>query len=105
MSSNHLAKALCTEATCPARHRRTGSLLPLEDVPALVPTPRHDDREFAAAHGLDSAAFSQDSQYRYRSRVLRGLHGGPEGERRRSFDAPAVAYERGGEAPARKLNY
>lgn len=57
------------------------------DIPGaliFVPTPRRDERGFftrtfdaqiAAAHGLDVAAFVQDSQSRSRRGVLRGLHG------------------------------
>ncbi|GAA3197532.1 MULTISPECIES: dTDP-4-dehydrorhamnose 3,5-epimerase family protein [Nonomuraea] len=49
----------------------------------FVPTPHHDDRGFftrtfdtalAAAHGLDPAAFVQDSQSRSRLGTLRGMH-------------------------------
>lgn len=50
----------------------------------FVPTPHHDDRgmftrtfdaQVAAAHGLDPAAFVQDSQSRSRLGTIRALHG------------------------------
>ena len=56
----------------------------IADVLVFVPTPHHDERGFftrtfdastAAAHGIDSAVFIQDSQSRSRFGVLRGLHG------------------------------
>jgi dTDP-4-dehydrorhamnose 3,5-epimerase len=56
----------------------------LAGVLVFVPTPHHDDRGFftrtfdhdvAAAHGLNPAAFVQDSQSRSRRGVLRGMHG------------------------------
>lgn len=56
----------------------------LLDVLVFRPTPHRDSRGFftrtfdaevAAAHGLDPAAFVQDSQSRSQSGTLRGLHG------------------------------
>ncbi len=56
----------------------------LSEVLLFRPSPRHDDRGFfsrtfdaevAAAYGLDSAAFVQDSQSRSGYGTLRGLHG------------------------------
>lgn len=56
----------------------------LPGVLLFVPTPHHDERGFftrtfdaevAAAHGLDPAAFLQDSQSRSKGGVVRGLHG------------------------------
>jgi dTDP-4-dehydrorhamnose 3,5-epimerase len=56
----------------------------LSDVLVFRPSPRRDERGFftrtfdaevAAAHGLDPAAFVQDSQSRSSGGVLRGLHG------------------------------
>ena len=56
----------------------------LEGVLVFVPTPLHDNRGFftrtfdaptAAKHGLDAAAFGQDSQSRSKQGVIRGLHG------------------------------
>lgn len=56
----------------------------LDGVVIFVPTLHRDDRGFftrtfdagvAAEHGIDSAAFAQDSQSRSRQGVLRGLHG------------------------------
>jgi len=68
-------------------HVRTTSLA---GVLVFEPTPHRDDRglftrtfdaDVAAAHGLDGAAFVQDSQSRSTRGVLRGLHGrGGEGE-------------------------
>jgi dTDP-4-dehydrorhamnose 3,5-epimerase len=62
----------------------------LSDVLLFRPTPYRDERGFfsrtfdaavAAAHGLDPAAYVQDSQSRSRRGTLRGLHGrGGEGE-------------------------
>ena len=55
----------------------------LEDVLLFRPTPHRDDRGFftrtfdaevVAAHGLDPAAFVQDSQSRSSIGTLRGLH-------------------------------
>jgi dTDP-4-dehydrorhamnose 3,5-epimerase len=56
----------------------------LPGVLLFLPTPHHDDRglftrtfdtAIAAEHGLDGAAFLQDSQSRSRHRTVRGLHG------------------------------
>ncbi|GAB3254451.1 dTDP-4-dehydrorhamnose 3,5-epimerase family protein [Nocardioides dilutus] len=56
----------------------------LGDVLVFRPSPSHDDRGFftrtfdaavASAHGLDPAAFVQDSQSRSCRGALRGLHG------------------------------
>lgn len=56
----------------------------LQDVLLFRPTPHRDgrgfftrtfDAEIAATHGLDPAAFVQDSQSRSLSGTLRGLHG------------------------------
>lgn|SRR5690606_45002 len=56
----------------------------LAGVLVFVPTPHVDhrgfftrtfDAEVAAAHGIDAAAFVQDSQSRTRRGMLRGLHG------------------------------
>ncbi|GAB3700197.1 dTDP-4-dehydrorhamnose 3,5-epimerase [Actinocorallia lasiicapitis] len=56
----------------------------LAGVLLFVPEPRHDDRGFftrtfdaavAAAHGLDPAAFVQDSQSRSVRGTVRGMHG------------------------------
>ena len=56
----------------------------LSDVLLFRPTPHRDDRglftrtfdaEVAAAHGLDAAAYVQDSQSRSDQGTLRGLHG------------------------------
>lgn len=62
----------------------------LRDVLVFRPTPHRDDRGFftrtfdaevASAHGVDTAAFVQDSQSRSGWATLRGLHGrGGEGE-------------------------
>jgi dTDP-4-dehydrorhamnose 3,5-epimerase len=62
----------------------------LRDVLLFRPSPHRDDRGFftrtfdaevAAAHGLDPAAFVQDSQSRSVGGTLRGLHGrGGDGE-------------------------
>ncbi|MEU8244836.1 dTDP-4-dehydrorhamnose 3,5-epimerase [Nonomuraea sp. NPDC048916] len=62
----------------------------LDGVLVFVPTPHHDDRGLftrtfdaavAAAHGLDPAAFVQDSQSRSRLGTIRALHGrGGRGE-------------------------
>lgn len=62
----------------------------LRDVLVFRPTPHRDERGFfsrtfdaevAAAHGLDPAAFVQDSQSRSELGTLRGLHGrGGDGE-------------------------
>jgi dTDP-4-dehydrorhamnose 3,5-epimerase len=58
--------------------------LPLPGVLLFVPTPHHDDRGLftrtfdsavAERHGLDPAAFRQDSQSRSRQGTVRGLHG------------------------------
>ncbi|MBD3135441.1 dTDP-4-dehydrorhamnose 3,5-epimerase family protein [Microbispora bryophytorum] len=58
--------------------------LALEGVLLFVPTPHHDERGFftrtfdtavAAEHGLDPAAFIQDSQSRSRKGTVRGMHG------------------------------
>jgi dTDP-4-dehydrorhamnose 3,5-epimerase len=55
-----------------------------EGVLIFLPTPHHDDRgmftrtfdaQVAAAHGLDPAAFVQDSQSRSRLGTVRALHG------------------------------
>jgi dTDP-4-dehydrorhamnose 3,5-epimerase len=57
---------------------------PLAGVLVFAPTLYHDDRGFftrtfdaavAAQHGVDGAAFMQDSQSRSKRGVLRGLHG------------------------------
>jgi len=57
---------------------------PLSGVLVFGPTPHHDDRGLftrtfdaavAAEHGVDGAAFIQDSQSRSKRGVLRGLHG------------------------------
>lgn len=57
---------------------------PIPGVLVFAPTPHHDDRglftrtldaDLAAAHGLDTTTFVQDSQSRSRQGVLRGLHG------------------------------
>jgi dTDP-4-dehydrorhamnose 3,5-epimerase len=62
-------------------HVRTTSL---PGVLVFAPTPHRDDRglftrtfdaDVAAAHGVDGAAFVQDSQSRSVRGVLRGLHG------------------------------
>jgi dTDP-4-dehydrorhamnose 3,5-epimerase len=62
-------------------HVRTTSLA---DVVVFVPEPHHDERgvftrtfdtDVASEHGLDGAAFTQDSQSRSRRGVVRGLHG------------------------------
>ena len=62
-------------------HVRTTSLA---GVLVFEPTPHRDDRglftrtfdaEVAAAHGIDGAAFVQDSQSRSTRGVLRGMHG------------------------------
>ena len=68
-------------------HVRTTSLA---GVLVFEPTPHRDDRglftrtfdaEVATAHGVDGAAFVQDSQSRSTRGVLRGMHGrGGEGE-------------------------
>lgn len=56
----------------------------MDGVLLLRPTPFRDDRGFfsrtfdatiAAGHGIDHAAFLQDSQSRTRENVVRGLHG------------------------------
>ena len=56
----------------------------LAGVLLFVPTPHHDDRGFftrtfdaliGAEHGLDPAAFVQDSQSRSRQGTIRGMHG------------------------------
>ncbi|GAA0952510.1 dTDP-4-dehydrorhamnose 3,5-epimerase family protein [Nonomuraea longicatena] len=56
----------------------------LDGVLLFVPTPHHDDRglftrtfdaALAAEHGLDAAAFVQDSQSRSRLGTIRGMHG------------------------------
>jgi dTDP-4-dehydrorhamnose 3,5-epimerase len=56
----------------------------LDGVLLFVPTPHHDDRglftrtfdaALAAEHGLDAAAFVQDSQSRSRLGTVRGMHG------------------------------
>ncbi|GAB7007646.1 dTDP-4-dehydrorhamnose 3,5-epimerase [Nocardioides sp. AN3] len=62
----------------------------LKDVLVFSPSPHHDERGFftrtfdadvAAEHGLDPAAFVQDSQSRSGHGTLRGLHGrGGDGE-------------------------
>ncbi|WP_327088043.1 dTDP-4-dehydrorhamnose 3,5-epimerase [Nonomuraea sp. NBC_01738] len=62
------------------RVERTG----LDGVLLFVPTPHRDDRglftrtfdaALAAEHGLDPAAFIQDSQSRSRLGTIRGMHG------------------------------
>ncbi|MEO3869600.1 dTDP-4-dehydrorhamnose 3,5-epimerase family protein [Nonomuraea sp. B12E4] len=62
----------------------------LDGVLLFIPTQHHDDRGFftrtfdaalAREHGLDPAAFIQDSQSRSRRGVIRALHGrGGQGE-------------------------
>lgn len=56
----------------------------LDGVLLFVPTPHRDDRglftrtfdaALAAEHGLDAAAFIQDSQSRSRQGTVRGMHG------------------------------
>jgi dTDP-4-dehydrorhamnose 3,5-epimerase len=56
----------------------------LDGVLVFLPEPHHDERGFftrtfdvaiAAAHGIDGAAFGQDSQSRSHRGVIRGLHG------------------------------
>ncbi|MFI9555982.1 dTDP-4-dehydrorhamnose 3,5-epimerase family protein [Nonomuraea endophytica] len=56
----------------------------LDGVLLFVPTPHRDDRglftrtfdaELAAEHGIDPAAFVQDSQSRSRQGTIRGMHG------------------------------
>ncbi|MFC4011059.1 dTDP-4-dehydrorhamnose 3,5-epimerase family protein [Nonomuraea purpurea] len=57
---------------------------PLDGVLLFVPSPHRDERGLftrtfdagiAAGHGLDPAAFAQDSQSRSRRGTVRGLHG------------------------------
>ncbi|MCW2941170.1 MAG: dTDP-4-dehydrorhamnose 3,5-epimerase [Actinomycetia bacterium] len=56
----------------------------IDDVLLFVPTPHRDDRGLftrtfdaglAAEHGIDAAAFIQDSQSRSRGGTIRGMHG------------------------------
>lgn len=57
---------------------------PLDGALLFVPQPHHDDRGLfsrtfdtavAAEHGIDGAAFVQDSQSRSRRGTIRGMHG------------------------------